>query len=284
MLKSKLILGNCGKKLQKLDPNSIDLIATDPPYGLDIMGADWSFEKIEKQKKFANVVGGPAGMKFNPDDSKKLQAFLFPVFKEYLKLLKPGGFCLVFSQSRSSHRVGVALEDAGFELRDQLFWDYGMGQQKAQGMQNFIKKSKKINPKHKNAILKSLEGKKTPQLAPCVETIWLAQKPKEGTFVENWIKWKKGLVNFNGDTVKVKFEHRKPRGQERIDSGGHPTLKPISLMEDLICRFSNEHDVVLDSFMGSGTTGVAAKNTNRNFIGIEMDKKFYNISKKRLKN
>lgn len=63
--------------------------------------------------------------------------------------------------------------------------------------------------------------------------------------------------------------------------GFHPTQKPVLLLEDIIKTFSNEDDLVVDLTMGSGSTGVASKNTNRNFIGIEMDENFYNISKQR---
>ena len=62
----------------------------------------------------------------------------------------------------------------------------------------------------------------------------------------------------------------------------HPTQKPLSLITDLVLKHSNEGDVVLDCFMGSGTTGVACKNTNREFIGIELDEKYYKVACERL--
>lgn len=62
----------------------------------------------------------------------------------------------------------------------------------------------------------------------------------------------------------------------------HPTQKPLGLMEYLVKTYSNEGDLVLDFCMGSGTTGVACKNTNRNFIGIELDEKYFNIAKERI--
>jgi DNA modification methylase len=65
-------------------------------------------------------------------------------------------------------------------------------------------------------------------------------------------------------------------------NGYHPTQKPVLLLEDLIKTFSNEGDLVVDLTMGSGSTGVAAKNTNRNFIGIEKDENYFNIAKQRL--
>ena len=65
--------------------------------------------------------------------------------------------------------------------------------------------------------------------------------------------------------------------------GHHPTQKPVLLLEDLIKTFSNENDLVVDLTMGSGSTGVAAKNTNRNFIGIEMDENYFDIAQQRIK-
>jgi len=65
--------------------------------------------------------------------------------------------------------------------------------------------------------------------------------------------------------------------------GHHPTQKPVLLLEDLIKTFSNENDLVVDLTMGSGSTGVACKNTNRNFIGIEQDENYFNIAEKRIK-
>ena len=63
---------------------------------------------------------------------------------------------------------------------------------------------------------------------------------------------------------------------------GHPTIKPLDIIENLIVNSSQENDTILDCFMGSGTTGVACKNLNRNFIGIELDEKYFNIAKERI--
>jgi len=67
-------------------------------------------------------------------------------------------------------------------------------------------------------------------------------------------------------------------------SGLHPTQKPLLLLEDLVKTFSNENDLIVDFTMGSGTTGVACKNLNRNFIGIEKDLTYFNIAKDRINN
>lgn len=266
-----VVNGDCLSVMRNFEDNSIDMILTDPPYGIDILNSEWDYEKIEKLKERSvdSVVKGmPVGMKFNPDDAKRLGIFINQCAEQWIRILKPGSFCLVFSSARSSHRVGVAIEDAGFEIRDQLIWDYGNGQAKAQGMQNFIRKSKLEN---KEELIEKLNGLKTPQLSPTFETIWLCQKPKEGKFLDNFIKWGTGLVDFRGGSKKVSFQYRKPNKEERDLAFNHPTLKPLDLLEDLIKTFSYENQVILDTFSGSGSTCVAALRSNRRFIGIEKD-------------
>ena len=71
---------------------------------------------------------------------------------------------------------------------------------------------------------------------------------------------------------------------KKDNDGFHPTQNPVSLLIDLIKTYSNENDTILDFTMGSGSTGVACLQTNRNFIGIELDEKYYNIAKKRCSN
>ena len=78
-----------------------------------------------------------------------------------------------------------------------------------------------------------------------------------------------------------------PRNYQKFNNrteGLHPTQKPVALIEYLIKTYTNENEIVLDFTMGSGTTGVACKNLNRKFIGIEMDDKYFDLAKKRIEN
>ncbi len=88
----------------------------------------------------------------------------------------------------------------------------------------------------------------------------------------------KGQIKFNSQDLKS------PQSIQYFVSerGLHPTQKPVALMEYLIKTYTNENDIVLDNCMGSGTTGVACKNTNRKFIGIEKDEKYFEIAKNRI--
>lgn len=93
---------------------------------------------------------------------------------------------------------------------------------------------------------------------------------------------KKGKWTFNRQDEKYqrpKFVCSIPNGKKRV----HPTQKPVELMEELIKIHSNENDIVLDPFMGSGSTGVAALNCDRRFVGIELDDEYFETAKSRLK-
>lgn len=284
----ELHLGDCRKILaDHIDSSSVDFIATDPPYGLDQMNHKWDDRKIQgsikdSEKKVCSVKRIPVGMKFDPQITREHGEFMHEVALEYMRILKPGGFCVVFSQPRTAHRVGVAFEDAGFEIRDQLIWDYGVGQGKAQGVQNFIRKSKSIPDDEKEALLVKMKGLKTPQLTPTFETMWLCQKPREGTFVENYLSHGVGLVDFRSGPKRVAFSHKKPSKQERLSGGEHPTLKPVSLMAELIETFCPEGGNVIDTFAGSGTTGAAARKVGRNFVGVEKSMMWYKVMQSRL--
>ena len=93
-----------------------------------------------------------------------------------------------------------------------------------------------------------------------------------------WFTMPKAKWIFNRQDEK----YQRPLFRCSIDKGFHPTQKSLSLMTQLLQIHSNESDVILDPFMGSGTTGVACKNLSRDFIGIELDEGYFNIAKKRI--
>ncbi len=275
-----IYLADCMNVFCKIADNSIDFIATDPPYFLDGMGDEWSDVKLRKRESKAGVVRGlPRGMKFDPSQGKRLEIFFYNVSKEAIRVLKPGGFMASFSSGRLFHRIASASENAGFEIRDMLIWEHNGGQGKAFTQDHFVKKMKISNDEKEN-IIKKLQNRKTPQLRPKFESILLAQKPKEGTFVENWLKWGTGLIRTDFETQQTTIlNYRKPNMRKEI---GHMTIKPVEIMERLIEIFSVQGQVVLDPFMGSGTTGVAALRKMRKFIGFEIEKEYFKIAKKRL--
>jgi site-specific DNA-methyltransferase (adenine-specific) len=278
---------DCRQGIKNISDNSIDFIVTDPPYFIDGMDDGWNDKNLKSKAAKSGVIGGlPVGMKFDRTQGEKLQHFLEPLCQEFMRVLKPGGFCVVFSQGRLYHRTAMALDVSGFEIRDLLGWKYE-GQAKAFSQSHFIRKNKTMTEEEKQKLIKELDGLKTPQLKPQIEPMVLAQKPKEGTFVENWQKYQVGLVNmkesldgmFPGTVMEVPKQVRKNETDERIE---HMTVKPVCLIAHLIKLFTQPEQMVLDPFLGSGSHGVAAMETNRRFIGFEIERKYYDIAAKRI--
>ncbi|MDO8466970.1 MAG: site-specific DNA-methyltransferase [bacterium] len=273
---------DCMEAFRLLKNNSVDFIATDPPYFLDGMDNNWSDKSLKNKVSKAGTIGGlPVGMKFDPEQGIRLEKFFNQVSVEASRVLKPGGFLVSFSQGRLFHRIAIAAENAGFEIRDMLAWEHSGGQGKAFTQNHFVNKMK-IDPDRKRSIIEEMGNRKTPQLRPKFEAILLAQKPKDGTFVDNWMKWKTGLIKTDFDDQPTTiFNYKKTTGARKtID---HMTIKPVDLMSRLIEIFSVPGQIVLDPFMGSGTTGVAALGIGRKFIGFEIEKKYFEASAERLK-
>ncbi|MGL4721911.1 MAG: DNA-methyltransferase [Desulfovibrionaceae bacterium] len=280
--KHTILLGDCREKIKIIEDASVDIIITDPPYFLDGLDGNWNGSDVDRKRNKAGIVGGlPVGMKFNTKQGKNFQKFYYGVSQELYRVLKPGGFFLSFSQPRLFHRMAVAVEDAGFEIRDQYVWKYGQSQMKAFSQNHFVEKMA-ISDVEKKRIIEELAGRKTPQLRPQFESILLAQKPKEGTFVQNWLKWGVGLVD-----TKQTLDGKTPTTIMKMDKAQkdeyntHLTVKPVRLLEHLIQLFSQNGQVVLDPFLGSGSTIIASYNTDRICIGIEIQEEYYNVAKKR---
>ena len=259
------------------------LIATDGPYFIDGMGDDWSHQSLKKKEAKAKVIGGmPVRMKFDPEQGKRLQEFYEKVFCACFPKSKPGSYLLSFSQPRLTHRMAVAAENAGYEIRDVLIWQHSGGQGKAFAQNHFVERLN-LPAEEKAALLASLDNRKTPQLRPEFETIILAQKPKQGTFVENWKRWGTGLVKLDfpdKPQPTTIFRFPKPHGRGKL--GHHLTIKPVALMQALIEIFSSRGDLVLDPFDGTGTTGEAAIRSGRRYVGIEKEHEYFATSKNRL--
>ncbi len=279
----QIIHGDCLNKLPELEEASIHLVVTDPPYFLDGLDADW--KKGQKgAKRATGVIGGlPVGMKFDPKQGIALQAFMTEVSRLMLRVLKPGAFAVVFSQPRLAHRMAIGLEDAGFEIRDLYAWHFTrLAQFKAFSMDHFVNRMDKTDTE-KEALKAQLQGRKTPQLRPQFEAMILAQKPRIGTFVENWRIHETSLIDagatLDGSAPSTVMTVEKPR---RSHFNGHLTVKPVVLVEHLIRLFSVPGQIVLDPFLGSGTTAVAAMRLGRACIGIEINSESISIANRRV--
>lgn len=179
----KLLEGDCREVLKSLPDNSVDAVVTDPPYELGFMGKSWDASGIAYDKT---------------------------MWAEVFRVLKPGGHVLSFGGSRTYHRMACAIEDAGFEVRDQIMWVYGSGFPKSHNI------SKALD---KNGIeAKQWEGWGT-ALKPAHEPIVLARKPFDGTVAENVLKWGPGGLNIDGCRVAnngEQFGELPNRGGRRV--------------------------------------------------------------------
>ena len=313
-----LVNGDCLEEVQKLVDKGIqvDSIVTDPPYHLtsivERFGKEGSAPAKDKDGAFQRQSKGFMGKEWDGGDI----AFRKETWELFMKVLKPGGHLLAFSGSRTYHRMAVAIEDAGFNIRDQIMWLYGSGFPKSHNLG---------------------DGWGT-ALKPAHEPIVLARKKIEGTNKQNREKY--GTAGLNIDACRVGLsEGDDPRlggkgtwktdkmakdvydgGYTGVETGSselgrfpanvmhngleedwaryfycpktskaekgkdnsHPTVKPIKLMKYLCRLITPKGGTVLDPFMGSGSTGIAAKDEGFEFIGIEREKEYFEIAERRV--
>jgi site-specific DNA-methyltransferase (adenine-specific) len=415
MMQYELHCGNSKELLKTLEDNSIDSIVTDPPYELGFMGKKWDASGI---------------------------AYDVELWKECLRVLKHGGHLLAFSGSRTYHRMTVAIEDAGFDIRDQIMWIYGSGFPKSHDVSKAIDKmagaerevvgtynahrdgSIRKQTKYagianegKNGLADKKCGGLTDITAPATEAakewngwgtalkpahepICVARKPLIGTVAENVLTHGTGAINVDGcrvgndiitqrlatvengkahgakaDGLKQKatgqitqtvgrwpaniihdgsaevlagfpqtgpssskptvnfvsgsvlrkrsggydepagsaarffycakaskkdrdegldgFEERErptmgsgiggqPNQQIQNNRNHHPTVKPTSLMQYLCRLITPPNGLILDPFLGSGSTGKAAMYEGFRFMGFDLNQEYIDISKARI--
>lgn len=298
---NKIICADTLELFSQIESNSIDVVLTDPPYFLDKLDNNWNYEEVSNKSNQYAIKSLPAGMKFDREQGKKFYAWYLKISEEIFRILKPGGFFFSFSSPRLYHRMASAIDDAGFEIRDAFMWLYTQNQAKAMGVDHFINKMN-TDEKTKEKIKEKLNGWKTPQIKTCFEPIAMAQKPTDQTYLNNMLKHEVGMFNTNvkiGDNmypanvftvdsinelIDKTFLLPKPTKKEKGEYNDHKTVKPLTICEYLIKLSAFADDaVILDPFVGSGTTAVAAKKLGKNYIGIDANEKYVKISERRLK-
>jgi len=217
----KVSQGDCIQEMKEMEESSVDAVVTDPPYGLAFMGKDWD--------------------DFEP---KEFQEFCHEWGEQALRVLKPGGHLLAFCGTRTYHRMVVGLEDAGFEIRDQIAWMYGSGFPKGQDISKAIDKHKDEYDNRKelgenpNSREKLKEGYKhgngdtfkadydpitapdsdeagrwsgwNTSLKPGHEPVVVAQKPKQGTYAENVLEHGVGGLNIDACRISTDSDLKRP--------------------------------------------------------------------------
>ena len=258
----KLILGDCIQKLKELDDNSVDSIVSDPPYGLSFMGATWDKKKATQETKSQVVKGLGAGMKMTTlADNIEFEKWVTEWASECMRVLKPGGYMLAFGGSRMYHRLASGVENAGFEIRDQLMWIYGSGFPKS------------MNIGHK---LDNYEGWGT-ALKPAHEPIVMARKPlSEKTVVDNVLEWGTGGINIDDSRIGFSEDddprnwhsNRKTTTFENTENIYELGIKNVSSQQNKQGRFpanvifDEEAGKILDEQTGELSTAGSPKKTD----------------------
>ena len=209
----QLYNGDCLELMKNIPDGSVDLVLTDPPYGMDFQ----SHFRKEMYSKIGN---------------DKVLDWLEKYVDECFRILKDNTAVYFFC---SWHNVDIFKQtiEKKFKIKNILIWEKN------------------------NTSMGDLKG----SYAPKYEMIIFAHK---GRKLLNGFRY--------ADVIKA----------NRTGNKVHPTEKPVDLLELFIKNSSNENEVVFDGFMGSGSCGVACINTNRKFIGIELDKGYFDIAEKRI--
>jgi DNA modification methylase len=254
MKKTKLMLGDNIESLKKLPDNSIDSIVTDPPYGLSFMGKKWDYDVPSVE-----------------------------FWREVYRVLKPGGHILSFGGTRTYHRMVVNIEDAGFEIRDQVMWLYGSGFPKSH---NIGKAVDKLQGNEREVVGTKMsmappEGEKKTKfgfdtnfkpteieltkgtspyegwgtaLKPANEPICVARKPlSEKSVAENVLKWGTGGINIEGCRVGTEpISHGTSKADIRGGSldGSISGSRPRLQVEEHITEGRFPANIILDEVAG----------------------------------
>ena len=240
----ELLKGNCLEVMKQIPDGSVDAIITDPPYGTTAC-------------KWDSVID-------------------FDLMWEQLnRIIKPNGAIVLFGSEPFSSALRMSnIKNYKYDW----IWD------KASAT-NFVHAKNKPMKQHEIISIFSLgvtihKGQSKNRMDYYPQNLIEINKKRKKT--------KTSSVNFadrpshKDEFISTHTNYPKTIITFKRDKGFHPTQKPVPLMEYLIKTYTNENETVLDFTMGSGSTGVASKNLNRNFIGIEMDDKYFEIAKERI--
>ncbi len=208
--KVTLLAGDCLELLASLPENSIDSVVTDPPYHLTSIvkrfgkpgsapvKVDEFFDAAENSKGASPYLRGSVGFMGKQWDGGDV-AFRIETWEQVLRVLKPGGHLIAFSGTRTYHRMVCAIEDAGFEIRDQIGWCFGSGFPKSHDVSKGIDKAA---GREREVIRERWQGWGT-ALKPAWEPICLARKPLIGTVAANVLEHGVGALNIDGCRVEA---------------------------------------------------------------------------------
>ena len=237
----KLLHGDSLKLLNKIEPKSIDMIFADPPYFLSGDGISCSGGKMVSVNK--GEWDKKIGVKEKHQFNKKW-------IKLCYKVLKDNGTIWISGTMHNIYSIGMALEEEGFKIINNITW-------------------KKLNPPPNISCRAFVHSTET--------ILWAKKDTSKAKHKFNYDVMKK--LN-NNKQMKDVWETSLTKPSEK-KCGKHPTQKPIELLEKIILASTDENDLILDPFNGSGTTGIVANRLNRQYIGIEKEKEYLDLTIRR---
>lgn len=245
MSELNLILGDCIEKLKDIKDKSIDLVFTDPPYNLDFSKYENLTDNTGRYFHYTKNLIWDKKVKFDLKEISKI------LFKEFDRITKDTGSILIFGPQEWAYHYYEPAINNNFDLKCQIICE-------------------KTNPipqmRHKN------------YRSAHENLVWFARyNEKKCLFTFNF-KSQQEMKN----VIRLPILSGKERLRDENNQALHPTQKPLQLIKFFLEIHSNENDLILDCFMGSGTTGVGCKLLNRNFIGIEKDETYFNLAKNRI--
>jgi modification methylase len=246
-LANTILVGDCLEELKKLPAGSVDLVFADPPYNLQLAG---DLTRPDQSKVDAVDDHWDKFASFADYD-----AFTKAWLAECRRVLKPNGALWVIGSYHNIFRVGSILQDLGYWILNDVVW------RKTNPMPNF--RGRRFTNAH--------------------ETLIWASRSEDAKYCFHY----EAMKIFNDD-LQMRSDWTLPlcTGAERLKNGDgdklHPTQKPESLLHRVLLSSSNPGDIVLDPFFGTGTTGAAAKQLGRNFIGIEREDIYAEAARQRI--
>jgi len=243
----RLLVGDCTREMSRLEANSIDLIFADPPYNLQLGG-----ELLRPNNSRVDGVDD-AWDKF--ENFAAYDEFTHEWLHAARRVLKDTGTLWVIGSYHNIHRIGTALQDIGFWLLNDVVW-------------------RKTNP------MPNFRGRRFTNAQETL--IWCAKGAEHKRYTFNY----EAMKSLNED-IQMRSDWLLPlcTGAERLKRDGrkaHPTQKPEALLQRVILAGSNPGDVVLDPFLGSGTTAAVAKRLGRRWIGIERSREYADLAAQRI--
>lgn len=239
----KLIYNDIFKAIKKVEDKSIDMIFADPPYFLSSDGITCSGGKMVSVNK---------GEWDKTLSIKEKHKFNKKWIKECYRILKDNGTIWISGTLHNIYSIGMALEEEEFKIINNITWQ-------------------KTNPPPNLACKTFTHSTET--------ILWARKDLKNIKYTFNYEIMKK--LN-NNKQMKDVWTTSLTKPSEK-KQGKHPTQKPLEILDKIILASTNENDLVLDPFCGSSTTGISAVTLNRRYIGIDNEKEYLEISKKRFK-